>query len=80
MSRPISLGPLAQLADIKVNLPYREWHTFEMLSRGGEAGRWAYDHLQGDWTFERDFTTLTFYIRDAKDATLFKLTWVGING
>lgn len=84
MSYPVDLGPLVQLLNLSAgsinsNQPdilYRKWHTFQIHERGGEAGRWCMASLQGDWTFERDFSTITFYIRDSKDAMLFKLMWM----
>lgn len=39
---------------------------------------WATDHLQGKWSMGLTSGYRTFFVRDAKDAMLFKLTWSDI--
>lgn len=36
---------------------------------------WSVDHLQGQWTFGVSNLDHIFYIENASDALLFKLTW-----
>jgi len=81
MSQPNDIGPITQLLDVTIPQKYghKRWHTFEIQPalRGGEAGRWCNSNIRGQWTFEVVFGMVIFYIKDPKDAMLFKLAWAG---
>ncbi len=77
MSEPNDLATLADILRIDDQFfAYQKWHQFRVASpNGGNAGRWAREHLKGQWNFKPDFGSVLFYIEDARDAMFFKLTW-----
>ena len=79
MSLPDPAGPVSQLLGIeKLHQPHKTWHTFSISPslRGRDAGRWCNDNIKGEWTFFPEYSSVKFYIRDPREAMLFKLTWV----
>ena len=78
MSQPDPLGAIGQLLMGTNHNPADKlgWHTFRVMSpRGGEAGRWCNNMIQGEWTFKADFGSVFFYIKGDRDAMAFKLAW-----
>jgi hypothetical protein len=75
---------------IPFNPAYIEWHVFHIKSPGlYRSGKWVgqerqdivnwlTENIKGSWTFGSSASSITrpFYIKDASDAMMFKLTWM----
>jgi hypothetical protein len=81
VSQPHPIGPIIQLLDGTriAGSRYFHWHTIEVSPRrrGRDAGVWCNRNIEGDWSFTVAFNSLTFYIKDPKEAFRFKLMWGG---
>lgn len=78
MSQPDPLGAVGQLLmGSRINPAEKlGWHTFGVRNpKGGEAGRWCKEMITGQWTFTAEYGEVTFFIKEDKDAMLFKLAW-----
>lgn len=77
MSQPSSDAFLADVLRLEdQHFSYQKWHQLRVKSpNGGNAGRWASEHLNGRWNFKADFGSVLFFIEEDRDAAFFKLTW-----